>query len=224
MKNKYLSPAEKTALAAIVLCLVIFCILPRFIVHFMPSFAAALNENTWLLMLPTIIIGIILFTISKSLNISKSDFTGLGFAKLVPYTVGLIIIAALCALLWVKFLDHFQIRYDTTVPVSDFVKSCSKIELIFAMPLICIIIPLFEEIIFRRIIFEGFKYRFPLLFSMTVTSLFFAGLHGIFFQLFPLFVLGLGFQMLYVANGKLGASFFAHSFNNTLAFTMLLLI
>ncbi len=224
MKNFSPAPAEKNALAAIILCALFFLLLPSLLVRLTPSLAAALNSNPWLMMMPTVLIGMAIFAFSGSFHLSKADFTGLKIHKLCLYSFSMVIIAGLSAYVWETLLKYLHLHYDTNVPVENFIKSCSRIELCFAIPLICLIVPFFEEMIFRRIIFEGIRYRCPPVFSMTVTSLLFAGLHGIFFQLVPLFVLGMCFQGLYMREGKLGASFFAHCFNNTLAFSMLLLI
>ena len=135
----------------------------------------------------------------------------------------MLIVNAAGTLLWMKFLKLLK-HFDTAVPIEDFLKSCGTAELVIAGIYICIVTPLIEESVFRRVIFEGLRDRCPPVFSVTLASLLFGALHGILFQLFSLCILGGYFQILYCRDGKLGSPVYAHFFNNTFAFSMLLLI
>ena len=223
IKNK-LTAKEYNAIEAIILCIFFFILLPFVLVRFFPAFAEQLREQNLLLMTPAILIGLILnFTVNEPL-LQKSDFINIPFGKISLWSTGMIFLCGGASVIWIKLLEIMQIDYNKEVPINDIIRSCPDSELVFAGIFVCILVPVFEEIIFRRVIFEGISNRCPPVFSMTVASLLFAALHGILFQLLPLFMLGIYFQLLYIKERKLGLSIYAHIFNNTIAFSALLIL
>ncbi len=223
IKNK-ITQKEVHALSAVLLCLIFFIIIPFILVHFLPASADWLRKQNLLLMSPAIIIGLLLKFITGETLLKKSDFINIPFGRISLWSIGMIFLCGAASLVWIKLLEILQIDYSKEVPINDMIRSCADTELIFAGIFICILIPVFEEIIFRRMIFEGINDRCPPAFSTAVTSLLFAALHGILFQLFPLLLLGVYFQLLYNKERKLGLSIYAHVFNNTIAFSALLLL
>ena len=166
----------------------------------------------------------IMYFFAKDTFIRSRDFSNLPLCKLSLYSTGMLFVCGVVSFLWLKLLDVLKIPYTKDVPVEDFIRSCSEVELIAAGIFICILTPLFEEIIFRRIIYNGIKPHLPPIASAVICSIIFAALHGILFQFLPLFVLGLYFQLLYNKEEKLGISIFAHFFNNTLAFSVICIV
>lgn len=216
-----LQKTEKNALCAIFLCLIFYIILPFLLMKFFPSSAEILSRFRWTVALPMLCIAALMYLFAKETFIRSEDFSGFSPFKISMYSIGMLFVCAIISFLWLKLLDILKISYSKDVPVEDFIRSCNNYELIAAGIFICILTPVFEEIIFRRIIYDGIKSYLPPITSAVICSMLFASLHGILFQLVPLFALGLYFQFLYIKNEKLGASIFAHAFNNTLAFSVI---
>lgn len=219
-----LTSKEKQAILAIVLCFCIYIAMPFVLLRFFPDTANFLKQNSLLLMImPGITIYAVLSLYSKSFLIAKDDFRNIPFQKISLWSAMMFIVNAVGTLCWMEFLKWLKLPFDTSVPVEEFIKSCGTAELIAAGIFICILTPLIEESVFRRVIYEGLRDRCPPIFSITLASLLFAALHGILFQLFSLFILGNYFQILYCRERKLGSSVYAHFFNNSFAFIMLIL-
>ena len=216
--------SEKNAAAAILLCYGMYIFIPAVLVRFFPAAADFLRQGIWVIILPGILVSAFLFIYAKDFFIRKCDFIGIAWGKISICSLGMLIISAVSAWLWFAFLKFMKFEFSTDVPVEQFLRTCHGGELVIAGIFICIITPFIEEIIFRRVVYEGLRNRCPEFFSITVSSLLFAVFHGILFQLFPLFLLGLYFQLLYVGERKLGGAVFAHFFNNTFAFVMLMLL
>jgi membrane protease YdiL (CAAX protease family) len=216
-----LQKADKNALTAIFLCLIFYIILPFLLMKFFPSAADALRKFRWTVAFPMLLIAGIMYFFAKDTFIRSRDFSNLPLCKLSLYSTGMLFVCGVVSFLWLKLLDVLKIPYTKDVPVEDFIRSCSEVELIAAGIFICILTPLFEEIIFRRIIYDGIKSHLPPVTSALICSMLFAALHGILFQLVPLCVLGLYFQFIYLKEEKLGASIYAHFFNNTIAFSVI---
>lgn len=219
-----LSTQAKNAFAAILLCLIFYIILPFVLVKFFPSAAEVLRKFRWTMTFPMLFIGGGLYLYSGEIFVRREDFKELPLLKISLYSIGILIVCGAVSMLWLELLELLKINYSKIVPVEDFIRSCSGFELVAAGIFICLLTPLFEEIIFRRVIFDGIKSYFPPITSAVICSMLFAALHGILFQLMPLFVLGLYFQILCMKEQKLGASVYAHFFNNTLAFCVLLFL
>ena len=216
-----LQKAEKNAAAAVLLCLMFYIILPFLLVKFFPAAAGVMRNFRWTVALPMLFIGIMMYLFAKDTFIRRSDFSNLPLLSISLYSIGMLFVCGGVSFLWLKLLDILKIAYNKDVPVEDFIRSCSGAELAAAGIFICILTPVFEEVIFRRIIYDGIRIHLPPVTSAVICSMLFAALHGILFQLVPLCVLGLYFQFLYIREEKLGASIYAHFFNNTLAFSVI---
>lgn len=220
-----LEKTEKNALAAILLCLFFYVILPFVLVRFFPSVSALLKNCHWVLIVsPMIFISSLLYLYSRETFITKDDFRDLPVLKIGLCSLGMLPVCGGVSYLWLELLDVLKIQYSKNVPIEDFIRSLGGFELAAAGIFICILTPLFEETVFRRVIFSGIRAHCLPVTSTVITSMLFAILHGILFQLLPLFVLGLYFQILVLREKRLGASIFAHFINNTIAFAVLLLL
>ena len=219
------SAKEKQALLAVGLCMSLYIIIPFILVRFFPQAAEFLKQSSILLMMaPGLLLYTTLALYSRNFFLAKNDFCHIPFANISKWSSIMIAVNMLGTFLWMKLLDLLKLQFDTFVPIEDFLKKSSLPELIIAGIYICILTPAIEETIFRRVIFEGLRERCPQVFSMTLASLLFAALHGILFQLFSLFLLGGYFQILYCRDHKLGSSIYAHFFNNSFAFIMLVIV
>ena len=176
--NNCLPKADKNAIAAILLCLIFYIILPFILIKFFPSTADALRKFRWTVALPMLFIGAAMYLFAKDTFISRNDFGGFSPLKISLSSLGILVVCGLVSFLWLKLLDILKISYTKDVPVEDFIRSCSGIELIAAGIFICIMTPVFEEIIFRRIIYNGIKPHLPPITSAVICSIIFAALHG----------------------------------------------
>lgn len=222
--NLSLSYKEKQSSSAILLCLIFYIILPFVLVRFFPDIANFLRRYALLsIMLPGLLIYGIVSLYAGNFLVKKEDFQNVPFGRITVFSLIMIPVNAIGTFGWMILLKVLKLQFDTDVPIENFIRNCNTEELIFSGIFICILTPLIEESIFRRVIYEGLKERCPQVFSITLASLLFGVLHGILFQLFSLFLLGIYFQILYCRDNKLGASVYAHFFNNTFAFCMLLI-
>ena len=87
---------------------------------------------------------------------------------------------------------------------------------------IIVLAPISEELIFRRFIFGFLAPHLGFLASMLLTAALFAGIHMSLYSLPALFLLGIGFQLIYLKFGSLYPAIIMHSFNNAIAVTLLL--
>ena len=223
MKLPVLSKAVKNALTAFVLCILFYIFLPFVIVRWLPQSADFFDKHSYLMLLPSAVIALVIMAVCRNFFITADDFKDIPCGRIILCNIGMTILCALASLLWMRLLDVLNIEYDTFVAVEALISQSHGVGLFFTGISVCAVIPLAEEIIFRRVIFSGVFESGKIVFSATAASLIFALLHGILFQLLPLFMLGLYFQILYIRTGKLGASFFAHALNNSFAFGCLLM-
>lgn len=213
---------ERNAFFAVVLCLFFYLILPICIGMF-PGAAEYFFEHSWFALLPTPLMVLLLMVYARDCFLKWDDFRDIRIFNIAGLSVVSLIIAALFGVIWMKFLDKIAIPYSKKVEIEEFIVSKNSTELVMAGLMIGIVVPILEEIVFRRVIYEGLRNRLPTVMSVVLASFFFAVLHGIIFQIAGLFVLGLYFQILYLRNKKLGEAIFAHMLNNSFAFVMLVL-
>jgi len=89
---------------------------------------------------------------------------------------------------------------------------------------IIVLAPISEELIFRRFIFGFLAPHLGFIASMLLTAGFFAVIHMSWYSLPALFLLGIGFQLIYLKFGSLYPAIIMHSFNNAIAVTLLFLV
>jgi membrane protease YdiL (CAAX protease family) len=83
-----------------------------------------------------------------------------------------------------------------------------------------IIAPVFEEIIFRGVVFEGLRERYPLSSAIFISSLLFGLVHLLPWAILNGFLLGLFFAWLKLETGSLLMCVGAHSLYNSLPFLL----
>lgn len=89
------------------------------------------------------------------------------------------------------------------------------IETLLKFAVICLIIPMLEEILFRGILFRYLKTNSGLTFSIVVQALAFALIHGQLYRVIYAFFLGLVFCSIYLWCKSIWASVLAHIVYNT---------
>jgi len=78
----------------------------------------------------------------------------------------------------------------------------------------CVVAPLNEELIFRRVIFRFCRQRFGRGFALLVSGVLFGALHGNWAGFFPLALLGVGLAIAYERTGDLRVPILAHGLFN----------
>ena len=89
---------------------------------------------------------------------------------------------------------------------------------------IIVLAPISEELIFRRFIFGFLAPRYGFVAALLLTSLAFALIHFSLYSLPALFILGIGFQLIYLKFGSLYPAIMMHAFSNAIAVTLLFFI
>lgn len=96
-------------------------------------------------------------------------------------------------------------------------------NLAFAFIVLVILAPLFEELLFRGVLFHGLRSRLPLLLSVLVSSIIFAGAHGQLNVAIDTFALGIILCLLTARTKSLLPAVLLHALKNLLAFGVLYL-
>lgn len=87
---------------------------------------------------------------------------------------------------------------------------------------VIVLAPLSEELVFRRFIFGFLVPRCGFTAALLISSGLFAVIHFSLYSFPTLFILGVGFQLIYLHFGSLYPAIFMHAFNNALAVIVLL--
>lgn len=93
---------------------------------------------------------------------------------------------------------------------------------ILVMLLICIVCPILEEIIFRKIIFEAIKKKIGLAAAVLISSFLFSFIHFDFSNTLIYLSMGLIFTLIYVKSKNLMCPMLSHMIMNTLIFFILI--
>ena len=143
-------------------------------------------------------------------SVAARDF----LAIILSYLV-IIFALALTAVPWKLFLDHMAIEYAEQQMLM-MVKNATRHEQIQLYFAICVITPIVEEVLFRRIIYGGWAqiHRPTALFG---TSLLFSLAHFFLLGIPGLFIMGLVFQLIYLLRKNLLTAILLHGLVNTVA-------
>lgn len=137
-------------------------------------------------------------------------------ALVIYFTVSLSLVALASVL-----LPSFDANQAQDVGFKDFKLS---LELLAGFVSLVIITPLFEETIFRGVLFKGLRYRLPFWLSAVVSSLVFAVAHGQWNVAIDTFAMGVTAAFLLERSGSIFTSILLHALKNGLAFSLLFLI
>jgi len=125
------------------------------------------------------------------------------------------------ALLWVliaavinsKILK--QINFSSN-PIFEIINNANNpYQIVLLFLLVCIIGPFVEEIVFRGVLYNAFKMKCGVVFSIIISSMIFSFIHGDPAGFLPIFVLGVILAVSYQKTGNLFTSFLLHSLWNT---------
>jgi uncharacterized protein len=92
-------------------------------------------------------------------------------------------------------------------------KAQSNIEMVV---IICVVAPILEEIIFRKILFEAFKRKLGSIAAAIGSALIFSVIHFDFANIANYILIGLVFSLIYIKSKSLMNSMIAHMLMNTI--------
>lgn len=104
---------------------------------------------------------------------------------------------------------------------TGFQNAAGTLELFMAFMVLVVTTPIFEEIIFRGFIFQGFQNRFGSVLSAVVTSVLFAALHAPISASIVAGILGLGLTLVFVKTNSIVPAILLHSAKNLIAFIVI---
>jgi len=136
-------------------------------------------------------------------------------------TIIVLFTAANVVYVYHKILKVFYIEIKPP-PIEQILKGSDSISLWLMCFGIIVLAPISEEIIFRRFIFAYLAARGGFISAMLLTAGLFAVIHMSLYSLPALFLLGIGFQLIYLKFGSLYPAILMHSFNNAIAVALLL--
>ena len=154
----------------------------------------------------------------KMVNLHR-DHISIGFVA----TIVLLIAMANLMYVYHKLLLMFGIELKPP-PIEALLQNSDSSSLWFLCFGIIVLAPISEELIFRRFIFGFLAPRCGFITSLLITAGVFAAIHLSWYSLPALFLLGIGFQLIYLKFGSLYPAIIMHSFNNAIAVIILLFI
>jgi hypothetical protein len=116
------------------------------------------------------------------------------------------------------------LNIETEKPIIDtLIKSSGPAALFWLCLGVIVLAPISEELIFRRFIFDFLAPRCGFIGSIMISSGLFALIHFSVYSFLSLFILGVGFQLIYLKFRSIYPAIFLHAFNNAFAVSALLL-
>ena len=136
--------------------------------------------------------------------------------------LAIIVLSALILPLWEKLLHFLAIDYAKQQVLFELLPRCGRLQLIQLFVAVCLITPVVEEIVFRRIIFGEIS-RFNPAAAFVFTALLFSAVHFFILGIPGLFVMGIFFQLICLYRQNLTLSIIMHALVNSIAFGAALL-
>ncbi len=114
---------------------------------------------------------------------------------------------------WEKLLSELAVDYNQRQYLVALIDDADWGELLLLTIAVAVIMPFFEEIVFRRVLYD---LLLPLgtVSALLTTSLLFSLVHGFLAGLPGLFVLGMVFQLTYLVTRNLAAAIILHGLTN----------
>jgi len=139
------------------------------------------------------------------------------------FVSSLILLFAMANFMYVyhKLLTMLGIKLERPA-IEAILKSSDSSSLWWMCFGIIVLAPISEELLFRRFIFGFLAPRCGFLTAMVITAGAFAAIHMSLYSLPALFLLGIGFQLIYLKFGSLYPAIMMHAFNNAIAVILLL--
>ena len=143
----------------------------------------------------------------------------------VSFVSSILLLFAMANLMYVyhKLLTKMGIKIERPM-IEALLKNSDSSSLWLMCFGIIVLAPISEELIFRRFIFGFLAPRCGFLTAMVITAGLFAAIHMSLYSLPALFLLGIGFQLIYLKFGSIYPAILMHAFNNAIAVTLLLFL
>lgn len=118
--------------------------------------------------------------------------------------------------IWKMILAKYNIEYAKEQGIAEMIASSTIIDRLLLIASTCILTPIVEEVLFRRIIYGWFSVidRYAAFF---ITSAIFSIMHFFILGIPGLFFMGMGFQFVYLLHRNLLVAILLHSLVNTVA-------
>lgn len=139
----------------------------------------------------------------------------------IIWSVLILLAAGMASFVWRGILTVLNVPFEAEQAAVEVVRDsrgAAVWQLFFAL---CVFVPLIEELLFRRIVY-GFLLRWGTRYAFVGTALIFSLCHFFLAGAPGLFVLGLGFQFMYLRYRNLGAAVMLHALVNMSAFVSVL--
>ncbi len=139
-------------------------------------------------------------------------------AEVVPALLLYFTSSLVVTLLATQFIPGFDAEQVQDI---GFGQLHTPLELIAAFLTLVVLVPIFEEVLFRGVLFKGLRHRVPFWLSAVVTSLIFATAHGQLNVAVDTFALSLLLCFLVERHDSIVPSIMLHALKNSLAFSLL---
>jgi len=167
--------------------------------------------------------------LSMAMNVLGFDWERIGVKKfrprallqVIPAFVLYFVASTVFTILATKFIPGFKVDQAQDIGFSDVTKPA---ELIATFVGLVILTPIFEEIIFRGVLFRGLRRRLPFWFAAVLTSLAFATAHLQLNVAVDTFALSLVLCYLVEKSDSVIPGMLLHAVKNTLAFVLLFIL
>ncbi len=146
------------------------------------------------------------------------NLEGKDFIIILLFYAALILLSALASYPWELFLENSGFEAAPKQEVLNDVANAGWRDRIFMYLAVCVVTPVVEEVLFRRIIFGGLAAAVPPFVAVIITSFIFAIVHFFIKGLPALFVMGMAFQLIYLMRKNLFSAILLHALVNSVAF------
>ncbi|MBO7328583.1 MAG: CPBP family intramembrane metalloprotease [Lentisphaeria bacterium] len=147
----------------------------------------------------------------------KSIISGSDLLIVAAAYAGIVFLVAIISPLWVEVLNKLQISYATEQDIAALFRDAGFLDHILLFISTCIITPIVEEVLFRRIIYGWFCDLTDSRNAFFITAACFSIAHFFILGIPGLFIMGIAFQLVYLWKKNLLLSILLHALVNTIA-------
>ena len=142
------------------------------------------------------------------------------FAAL-PLALGITLCGGCITVIWQSVAAHYGWTFEAPV-TEEIALRGSNVQVMWLTVSALLTAPFYEEILFRKAVFEFSRRWCGLIAALLIAPLVFAAMHASLLQLPGLFFLALVWQLIYLFTRNLGVTMILHFCNNLFAVTALL--
>ncbi len=176
-------------------------------------------------------IGILITKLDLKKRLSFKGFTGIDLCKMTSLSFGLSTIASFFNVILIAIIVFISSGFsgltaDSAVNAANMTASDADNPLwlnVLIYLYICIIGPVFEELVFRGVLLEGLR-KYGNAFGIIMSAALFGLSHQNAMQCIPAFSIGLIWAAMTIKSGSLIPSMFVHIFSNSLSAILMILM